>query len=124
MMIGGANFVAGTAEIIMEFMLDVGSDFLFIATCPCHKDGSGRSFSALNSLWVVVGHFGRKPCCVTDSINVIIQPGNRGYTHCRAVSVAVVCLAVRIAKPLAEHTAIADVWVHSSELAHTVSEGS
>ena len=72
MVIGQTDFIAGAVQSISKFTLNVLLDLSLATTCPGKEDGTGGCLRSLDALRVIVGHFGRKPCCVTDSINIII----------------------------------------------------
>lgn len=61
MVIGGTNFVAGSAEVVAKLALHIRLDFLFSVTCAGEKDGRGGGLCALDALRVVVGHLGGEP---------------------------------------------------------------
>ena len=44
MIIVRADFITGTAEIVVEILFDVGLDLCLGVTCAGQEDGSGRSF--------------------------------------------------------------------------------
>ena len=106
MVVGGADFVAGTAQIVMEIGFDVGLDFRFRAAGTGKIDGTGVGFRALDALGVIVGNFRRQPGHVPDGFQIVKQPSGRGHPHGRAVAVAAVGLGVGVFQPPAEHSAV------------------
>ena len=58
MVVAGPNLVAGAAEIVVEFPLNVSFELRLGASGSGKEDGTGSSFRTLDALRVVVGDFG------------------------------------------------------------------
>ena len=81
MVISGANFVAGSAEVVAEFALRMRFDLRFVVTRAGEKDGRGGGLRALDALRVVVGHLGGEPRQMQRFRHVLRQPCGRRHPH-------------------------------------------
>ena len=122
MIIIGSDFIAGAIQRITKFIFNIFLNLRFAVSCSCQENGTGSCFSPLYSFRMVVGHFGRKPCCMSDSVNIVIEPCCRGHTHCRTIPKTIIGLALRITEPKAEPSTVPRIRIHLSKLTHTVSK--
>ena len=144
----GADLVQCPGEIIVVFLLDEGLDpplarigvavdggfavpMIAAEIVPAEEDGVCDRQSALDALWMVVGHFGGKsgqdfppigPDAGLGEETAVCHPAAGGDTHGRAVSEAVVWLAVIREEPGPESSAVSGVGVHPAILFHGIDE--
>ena len=120
MVVGGANLIAGAAEIVVEFPLDIGPDLRLGAASSGKEDGSGGGFCTLDALRVVVGDFGSGPGHLQGALQAVIQPADCRDSHGRAVAPATVWPGIFLRQPIAEPSTIAGIWILLAPLLHGV----
>lgn len=77
----GANLIAGTAQIVMEFCFDIRPDLVFTVPGTSEENCACGCFRAFDSLAVVMRNLCGQASCVTNIFDIIEEPCNRGDPH-------------------------------------------
>ena len=118
MMIGRANLVAGTTEIVAKFPLHIRFDVRLAMSGAGKVNRRGGGLRALDALRMVMGDLGGKPRQMQHLLHVPSQPRRRRYPHGAAVAVAVIGLRRVLVKPTAEPYTVAPVGISAPQTLH------
>ena len=100
MMIAGANFINGAAEIITEVAEHIMLDVCFAAAGSCQKDHAGNGLRTFDAFRMIVGYVRCGNSYLSSAFDAVVQPTSGGYPHGRPIAVAAVRLGILAMQPI------------------------